>query len=225
MLAEIKTGPVVVQDGALSVARGDKTGAFVSTDAHGRFQEAALRGNLFSDGMTTTSISNATFTTGTLDATGTPILGVWNPTSSGKNLVILQAKLQVTLTNLTATGGGTFVWVTSTGNSAITTGNVPLSRLSLLASGSVAKGLAGVALTGKTTTSVIREASGLTGGTNYNISAVGTAAGFVFPGSVSVDNIDGSIIVAPGNVLALMCTTTPVACSAASSLLWEEVNI
>jgi hypothetical protein len=40
-----------------------------------------------------------------------------------------------------------------------------------------------------------------------------------------IDNIDGAIVVPPGGVLALLATGTPVAVSAASSLLWEELPV
>lgn len=221
---EGKVGPQTVSDGSTNVIRTGKTGEVIVSDAHARFQEAALRGNLYSGGMTTTSISNVTFTTGTVDATCTPIIGLWNPTGSGKNLVVLQARLQCVITAATATGGGSFVWATSLNNTSISTGITPLNRATLAASGSVAKVYANTALTGLTTSLSIREASALQGGTNGNYSMVGTAVGFaVSGGSATIDHIDGAIIVPPGGVLALLCTTTPVAISAASSILWEEV--
>lgn len=203
-----------------------QSGAQRVSDAHGRFMDAALQGRLFSTGMTTTAITNATFTTATLTATCTPIIGVWNPVGSGRNLVILQAKLNAVVTASTATGGGAFVWVASTGQSAITTGLTPLNRFSLTASGSIAKGFASTALTGLSGSLVVYEASALNGGVVGNFSQVGTAVGFVpGPTPATVDNVDGAIIVPPGGVLALLCTTTPVAISVASSLLWEEVPI
>ena len=41
----------------------------------------------------------------------------------------------------------------------------------------------------------------------------------------SVENFDGSLIVPPGGVLALLGHTTPVAHSAAAEILWEEVSV
>lgn len=224
MELEGKVGPQTLSDGSKNTIRTGKTGEAMTSDVHARFQEAALRGNLYSGGMTTTSISNATFTTATLDATATPIIGLWNPTGSGKNLVVIQAKLQCVITNATATGGGAFMWCTSLLNGAISTGIAPLNRFTLAATGSVGKVYANTALTGLTTSLSIREASALQGGTNGNYSMVGTAVGFSVSGSsATIDNIDGSIIIPPGGVLALLCTTTPVAISAASSILWEEI--
>lgn len=225
MLNEVRTGPAVAGDSAINPARADRTVALVTTDAHGRFQEACRLGLLYSGGMTTTSIVAATFTTGTLGATATPIIGLWNPTLSGKNLVVLQARLQITVTAATATGGGNFMWCTAVSQSAISTGITPLSRFSLAATGSVGKVYAGTALTGLSGNLTVQEASGLNGGAIGNFSQVGTAVGFVpGPTAACIDNIDGAFILQPGAVLALLCTTTPVALSAASSILWEEVT-
>lgn len=222
---EGQVGPRVLADGAPAPGRLTKTGAMATADVHGRFQEAALRGRLFADGMTLTSINNVTFTTGTLGATATPILGAWNPLNSGFNLVILQARLQVINTALQTTGPGAFVWATSYGNAAITTGNAPLNRATLQPAGSVAKGLAGVALTALTNNLVVRDAAGVGGGPISNLSTLQTAAGLMPFSAAEIDNIDGAYIVPPGGVLALLATSTPVAISAASSLLWEEISV
>ena len=220
-----QVGERLVQDGSENIIRADRTGASVVTDAHGRFMEANVRSRLYSGGMTTTSISNVTFTTGTLGATETPIIGVWNPATSQVNLVMLQATLGVTVTAATSTGPGAFVWATSTGNAAISTGNLPFGRRSFLPSGSAAKDMTGVALTGLTNNMVVRWGAALGGGSVNAFSFVGTAAGTTGVQFTSVENFDGSVIVPPGAVLALLSTTTAVAHSAASSLLWEEVPI
>ncbi len=219
-----RVGPTFGGTGTAAPFRSDITSAQVTTDAHGRFQEAALRGGLFSAGMTTTSISNITFTTATLGATATPIIGLWNPVGSGKNVVVLQARLQIVMTTLGArTGPGTFVWCTTVNQSAITTGISPLNRYSLIASGSIAKGFANTALTNMSGNLTVQEASGMQGGP---MPVSGTDVLGVVPyAAPSIDNIDGAIILVPGSVLALLCTTTPVGVSAASSILWEEIPV
>jgi hypothetical protein len=226
MVNEVQVGPKAAQDGAQIVARSTKSGALVVADAHGRFQEAAIRGNLYSGGMTLASISNATFSTGTLGATATPIVGIWNPLSNTKYAVVLQANLQVIITALQVTGPGAFMWCTSTGNSGISTGNNPLNRLTLAATGSAVKDMSGVALTGLTNNLVVRDAASIMGGPATNLSTLQTAAGLMPVAVAGIAHIDGAFIVPPGGVLALLCTTNPpVAISAASSLLWEEVTI
>lgn len=219
-----RVGPTFGTSGTAAPFRADITGAQIVSDAHGRFTEAALRGTLFSAGMTLTSISNVTFTTATLGATCTPVIGVWNPVNSGKNLIILQVRLQVINTAATTTGPGSFQWATSVNQSAISTGITPFSRLSLSASGSIAKGFANTALTGLSGNLVVQEAAGV-GGMLPNYSFVQTAAGTVATTPANIDNIDGAIIVPPGGIIALLGTTTPVAVSAGSSILWEEVPV
>lgn len=211
--------------GVVGFLRGDKTAALVTTDAHGRFQEACLSGNLYSIGMTLTSISNVTFTVATLGPTCTPILGIWNPATNTKNAIILQADLQAIITALQVTGCGALVWATSTGNPALTLGNAPLNRSTLAAAGSVMKDMSGVALTGLTNNLVVRSASALSGGASSNVSTLQTAAGLMPVQVPSVDNIDGGFSVPPGGILALLSTSTGVAISAASGALFEEQDV
>jgi hypothetical protein len=221
-----QVGPAVVQDGADVPVRLGRGAEQVFTELHGRFYEQTFRGNVFSDGMAATSISAATFTTATVGATATPITGVWNPSTSTVNLVILQAILSVSQTALQATGPGAFAWMTSVGNGALTLGSTPLNRKTLVAAGSFAKGLSGIALTGLTTNLAVRFASALGGGSAIGTAFLATQAGAqTVQAPANVENIDGSIIVPPGGILALMCSITPVGHSAASGLVWEEVPI
>lgn len=222
------TGQVGIQtlgDGVTQAPlRQGRTAELMVSELHGRFYEQTFRGNLYSAGMKAlTSISAVTFTTGTLGATCTPIAGVWNPLGSGKNLSILQATLGAIITALQATGGGPYAWAAAIGQSALTLGAAPLNRATLQASGSVAKDMSGVALTGLSGTLAVICASALAGGIAYNIASLATAASFHTQEANSVENLDGALIVPPGGVLALLATTTPVAHSALSALLWDEV--
>lgn len=227
MIIQGQVGPASYVDGNQPGAgfRQGRQGEMTVSELHGRFYEQAARGNLFSGGMALTAINAVTFTAATLGPTATPIAGLWNPTTSGVNAVILQATLSLIQTALIVTGPAPFVWAVSTGNPVGSTGAAPWNRKTLAQSGSVMKNLAGVALTGLTANLAIVHASALGGGANYNISSTGTGAGFVPFHSASIENFDGALIIPPGGVLALLATTTPVAHSAASALLWEEVPV
>lgn len=226
MKVEGQVGPQIVTDGAFNEFRLGKTAEQVVQELHGRFYEQNYRGVLFSGGMNLTAINNVTFTTGTLGATVTPIIGVYNPIGSSVNLVILQATLSLIVTAGTATGGGPYVWATSITTVPVSTGNNPLNRKSLQTAGSAAKDLTNVAPTGLSPNLTVRFGSSLMGGLIKNVSSVETAVGQNIGASgISVENFDGGLIVPPGGVLALLATTTPVAHSAASSLLWEEVAL
>lgn len=201
------------------------SGAQRVSDAHGRYFDAAMAGRLYMGGSTIVSISNATFTIATTGATATPIIGLWNPSTSNKYLSVLQVQLATIITALQATGAGGYVWATSYGNGAITTGSTPMSANTFLSAGSVAKFYAGTALTGMTGTLVTARGAGLGGGSSYNAALLGTAAGFQTQQVTAVENFDGSMIVPPGGVLALLATTTPVGHSAVPGILWEELPL
>lgn len=230
MLIQGQVGPSSVQSaapGTNPTMRMGQLGDVIVSELHGRFYEQAYRGALFSGGISSlTSISNATFTSATTGATATPILGIHNPVGSTVNCVVLQANLAVTLTALQATGAGGYVWMTGQ-NTALTISGVAagFNRRTFTTSGGQGQYFTGSAITNFTGTLVSRFGSSLGGGAHYNASLLGTAVGFMPQLQGFTENLDGSIIVPPGYVLALMATTTPVAHSAVSNILWEEVPL
>lgn len=220
-----QVGPAVASDNTSAPLRQGRSGEQIVSELHGRFYETNFRGALFSDGMGLTSISNATFTVGGIGATTTPVVGLWNPSTSGVNLVIIEAVLGIVMTNVTATGPGGFSWAMSTGNAGLTLGSAPLNRKTLVNAGAFAKGLTGVALTGITNAIAVKFGSSLGGGSAENVSFVATAVAMQTQQVSAKEVFDGTLIVPPGGVLALLANTTPVAHSAVSSLVWEEVPI
>ena len=236
MLLQGIVGPQSVASigsGTPTTARFGQLSDAIVSELHGRFYETTYRGNMYSGGLTTlTALANANFTVANgLSATlataaaSTPIIGLYNPASSTINAAIHQATLAITQTNLTATGAGGFVWAVFANNPSVSTGATPISRKTLTAVGSQCKTLANVALTGLSNVGVALAASALNGGIGYNISSVATASGFTPPVVTAVENLDGSLIIPPGGVLALYATTTPAALSAVGSLLWEEIPV
>lgn len=202
------------------------SGAQRVTDAHARFMDAVLAGRAYMGGMVGTSISNATFTTATVGATATPIIGVWNPSTSRVNLILWQAMLNIYMNALQATGIGGLAWMGSVGNAAISAGSTPIGCFSLVASGSQAKFFAGTALTGLTNNLAILRGSSLAGGSAVTAAFLATQAGAQTQlSSGSVENIDGSIVVPPGGVVGLFGAGTPVGHSATSGLVWEETPL
>ena len=226
--AQGQVGVQLNADGSAPIQgfRQGKQGDMIASELHGRYYEQTYRGNVFSGGIPLTAINAATFTSATLTAACTPILGVWNPQTSGVNAVILAAKLSVTLTALQATGGAPYVWAVSTGNNApLTAGLQPWKRNTLQQAGSALKNLAGVPLTGLTSNLLVMGGSAVGGGSGYSVPLLGTAAGFSTLHATAVEFLDGLIIVPPSAVLVLLATTTPVAHSVAGSLIWEEVPV
>jgi hypothetical protein len=90
MIAEIRVGPAILSDGVIREGRAEKTGAIVTADAHGRYQEAAIRGQLFSaSNVAAQALSVALATT----YTG---LCISNPLGNTKNLVMLGCGFAIT---------------------------------------------------------------------------------------------------------------------------------
>ena len=223
MLVQGTTGPVNFGDGVNPPLRQGRQGDVMVSSLHGDFYEANYRGSQFFTGHAgLTALSANTIT---LTATTTPILGVYNPLSSPVNLVLTQATLNVVANNLTSGAGpGVFMWAASTGNNAITTGLTPYNAKSLVAAGSQGRGFAGAtALTGLTNNLVIVAGSTLPSPAGLTYTTLASTA--LLTSYAGVEIFDGSIIVPPGGVFALLNTTSSTVFSAAGRLTWEEVPI
>ena len=221
MLIQGQVGPPSVQSlspGTNPTLRQGQFAELLMSHLQPRFYENNFRGNIFSVGMTTTALSANTIT---LTATTTPILGLWNPTTSPINAVLLQATLQIVTAGNSAVVPGAFVWATSIGNGAISTGLTPFNRKTLAAAGSQVKGFAGAtALTGITNNLVIQEA-----GDFGSLVVAQGATGTPIISPPMVQNFDGGLIVPPGGVLALLNTNSTTTISVAGKLMWAEVPV
>ena len=223
ILQNIVGQPPASGNNAIVSGRAGQQGDLIVSELHGRFYEANYRGNVYFGGHTALAALSAN--TITLTATTTPILGVWNPSNNTSNLVMLQATLNVVANNLTSGAGpGVFVWAISTSNGAISTGAAPYNAKTLLASGSNAKAFAGsTALTGLTNNLVVVGGSLLPSPSGLTYTTLASTA--LLPSYAGVENFDGSLIVPPGGVLALLNTTSSTVFSAAGRLQWEEVPV
>jgi hypothetical protein len=222
-IAQGQVGIQLNSDGASPVQgfRQGKQGEMMVSELHGRFYEQAYRNALFGNG--TTALTALTANTVTLTATTTPIIGVYNPSTSNVNLVILQAALASGINNAASTGPGAFVWAASIGNSAITTGSQPVNHRTLTLQGSLAKGMSFVALTGLTNNLVVLKSADFPTPTIVTTAAVSTA--IQTPTVQSIQNIDGAFIVPPGGVLALLNTVSTTTVSVTGRMMWEEVPV
>ena len=216
-----QTGVQALQDGVSTPPRLIRSGELGVSEVHGRFYEQTYRGNVYGNGLT--ALTALTGNTVTLTATTTPILGVWNPASSTVNVVILQATLASGINAAAATGPGVFVWASSVGNAALTLGTAPYNHKTLTTSGSQAKGLAFVALTGLTNNLVVQTGSDFPTPTIITTAAVPTSV--QTPTVSYTANLDGAFIVPPGGVFALLNTVSTTTISVHGRLMWEEVPI
>lgn len=143
---------------------------------------------------------------------GTPLLALYNPPNSGTDLVIIQTRIGVRTTG--GTGGATdFNWYM--GASALPTGTVTSARNSYSGaqSGSVAVGFVNTALTGSTAIAAVGPVASL---------GVSTAAAAqtVFP---ALEDTNGVIVAAPGNLIAIGSAATLATSSIDCGIIWAEL--
>ena len=222
-----QVGPQVLADGTTTgLLRQGRTGDTIVSKLHGELYELAYRNALFSVGMGATALSANTIT---LTATTTPILGVWNPSSSSVSLSLLRCALTWYANTLTTPQSpGPFVFASSVGNTAISTGLAPFSRKTMLNAGSQAKGFAGAtALTGLTNNLVVFEGMDIPspGILAYGTVVPPTASTNSLAGLLGLHDFHGSVLLPPGGVFAVLNTTSTTTFSVAGRLLWEEVPL
>jgi hypothetical protein len=223
LLQNIVGQPSAGSNNSLMSGRSGQQGDLIVSELHGRFYEANYRSNVYFTGHTALTALSAN--TISLTATTTPILGVWNPTSNTNNLVILKSSLTCVANSLTSGAGpGVFVWALSLNNGAISTGLNPYNSKTLLQSGSSAKGFAGAtALTGLSNNLAIARGAAFPSPSGLTYTTLASTA--LLPSYFGVELFDGSLIVPPGGVLALLNTTSSTVFSCVGSLEWEEVPV
>lgn len=192
----------------------------IVSELHGRFYEQILNGRVYSIGCSLTALSAATIL---LTASAQPIVGVWNPPTSGVNVSILQAMLIAALNNVTSVAPGMYAWAGSIGNVSLTSGLAPYNRKTMANNGSACKAFAlstASLLAGLTNNLTIFEPAEFN--TASALLTTTVAAATPTPSVSGVQNFDGSMIVPPGGVLALVNTISSTTHSVAGRLMWEE---
>lgn len=221
MLLQTQVGPQVTQDGTTPTIRSGKAGEIIVQELHGRFYEQNYRGNMYSFGLSNTALVAANAIATGLTSSAQPVIGLYNPSTSLVNLVVLQTSVVSTTIANSAVAPGGFMWVYSAGNPGVSTGSTPINAKTLVAAGSSAKAFAvSTALTGLTNNVAVFRGSGIA-----TINAAGPATAITQPQSQTVENVDGSIIVPPGGVIALMNQVSTTTMSVSVSITWEEVPL
>jgi hypothetical protein len=165
----------------------------LTTQLQPRYYQNAYRGNVYFNSITS---ANGTGYTGA----GTPLLAVWNPTYTKKNLIVFNVMAAIT----SYASNGTIVASLWGGPTASITGTLvpPVSALTLvssMANGSVARCSQNAATTGASTLSYI--------GTVTSSYGPGTSVGACMS-HAPVYDCAGPFVVPPGAMIALGQTLT-----------------
>lgn len=211
LLQNIVGQPAAGANNALLNGRAGQLGDAIVSELHGRYYETTYRGNVFMLSVSTAAAVTA-YTGG---AAGTPMLALFNPVGSGRNLVILKASFANVVA---ASAGGTVTFGLYFGTTATITQATtvaPWSMVTQQQSGSVATGFRNVALT--------------SGSAASNVIALGsyywaTAAGAALVSGGPVD-LEGSVIIPPGAYVALGGSAALTSATWIGSLQWEEVPV
>jgi hypothetical protein len=200
MIAELKVGPQTLSDGAVSTGRASKDGPVVTQDAHGRYLEAAYRGNTFA----LCNTQATAFAAGIATAVATGLI-LSNPSTSSKNLSLLQfAYSQVGTTVAQVALAVYSVAVTTNTTSASPVSTFINKGGTTVATGSVNGAWAAAG------TPILPVYS------NVNSSLTSSSAVPV------ILDLGGSIVLAPNSAIAVVATA---ATTGISSFLWEETPV
>lgn len=148
-------------------------------------------------------------------AAGTPLFGLYNPNNSGKDLVIIQARLAIRTTGTVAVNASTAFFAANQGGVAVTgTQTQARNMYSQGTTGSVAYGMVNVVNTGAVASNLIAPSA--------SVQATATAANLF---TQLLDPVDGAIIVPPGGYLAYGLTAALTGGSMDASLIWVELPV
>lgn len=163
--------------------------------------------------VSATGVNPTAFTGG---AAGTPIFGIYNPITSGKDLVIIQARLALRTGGTAAASTSFNFWGVSQGGTAPTgTQSQARNLYTMGASGSQAYVMNSTANTGALASNLIAPSFGLTTVATTPTQQITNA----------VDNVNGAIIVPPGGYLAYGISVALTSGSVDAALIWAEVPV
>lgn len=212
MLAELLIRTAGLAQGAANALRGDKTGALATTDAHSRFQEAVIQGNVYS--LSTAAAGVTIAAANVFSASNAqPLVGIFNPANSGVNAVMLLCR---SIWNSGTSGASGLVWAVAPSPAGVTAANNtnPTNMLTGRASGSKVQGYVNSALTAITGNAIVM----FSGGPSVGALTANSNQGYFDP-------IDGLVVIAPGcagGIFAASAGTSPIV---AASIAWEEVTV
>lgn len=205
-------GPVNISDGANNGIALGRQSELLATELHGRYKELASRSLLFHGISPAVTVAAANVSP--IAAGGTPILGLWNPPGSGKNLALIKHHIA----NISGQPGGPLLWNFALNqNLSVAQSGFAQSIPGTLAATSSSAGrvLANTAATGSTLSQLLKIAQCISAGT----AALGSSIVAPF------EEEAGDIVLPPGALLSLAAYAAGSSHVLMASFAWEEFPI
>jgi hypothetical protein len=224
--------PVTGQAQGLVLNTSQKSGqpAALSTGWHNelvctqllpKFASLTLSGALFSvssAGAGQAQVGANLFSTAI--ATSQPIVGVFNPSGSGKNAIITKAYIGISAFPASATATGGFLWAVASNQVITQAGTVPTNHLTLKQSGSSMVGIVNQALTGATGSLIVLRPMTCA---IPNVAMPATATSGAF--QIMEEEIEGAIVVPPGGFAGIYNGITGTTATFLGGLSWTELPV
>ncbi len=208
-------GPVPITDGAgLDRLRQGRQGEQIVATGHGDYYEQASRSEVFSAFTAQTGTTIVSGNVAPPAAAAATVLSILNPIDSGVNLEILRGWVM----HISGTpGAGAFFWCGTAAGASITAATNATARSTVAggAKASVASVWTQTALTGGTVHTNLRP---------FPTAQFAGAIAATTPGQVAIDEVRGSIVVAPGGVLTIAPAATGTTHIVVAGIEWAEVK-
>lgn len=209
MLTELRTGPVVAQEGTVNPARSGRFGDLLLNSGVGKYYEGCKQGAIFTASMQTGAALGTAFTL--------TVASIWiyNPSGSGINVAILQGVIAHSTNPAGATVRGYF-WVVNPDPAAVipVTNTTLTAQPALLGSGYAARARAFTVSTLPSTPVAVRVFPLAYRNVVTTASSIGPIA--------AIDYVDGAICLAPNTGVGLQ-GIVGTATSGFESITWAEI--
>jgi len=160
------------------------------------------------------SYNIATVTAFTGGAAGTPLVGIYNPSNSGVDLVLIQSRLAVRSTGTTAGVMGLDFWLAAQGSTSPTGTQTSARQMySGASSGSAAYAMVNTANTGALASTALLP--------SFSLGNVTTTAGVNV--TTLAEDHRGSIVVSPGSYLAWGSYVAMAVANLDIGMVWAEI--
>ena len=211
MIIQGQVGPITstssIASGTQSTARMGNMGELIASELHGRYYEAVYRRTVFM-AANPSGVATVSYTSG--NTTALLGVGVTNPIGSAVNLVLLKAGFSFPLINSTV---NTVLLTAGYNASNAVTQTSPLTvRNSYVGLGAAGVGLAASSFTFPTAPNTVMHLGSMPAATTL-------------PGSPTIIDLEGSIILPPGAYAAIITSAATPANGFLASMQWEEVPL